>query len=230
MASRIVLLHSPLLGGLSWQGVAGELRARGHNAAAPSWSRFADIEADYYRALATGMAATLADGPAIVVAHSGAGALMPALAAASDNVRAVIFADAILPHPGRSWFDTAPPELAASLRAGADFGELPSWDRWWPPGALERLVPDAGLRAALVEELEPLPLHYFEEAAPSTTLPVPTAYLQFSGAYDEEARIAGLQGWPVVRLALHHLAMLTNVAVVSTALEGLAARLEPAHG
>lgn len=188
------------------------------------------MDGEYYRILATDMAAACSDGPAIVVAHSGAGALIPALEAASGGVGGVILADAILPHPGRSWFDTAPAELAASLRAGADFGELPSWDRWWPPGALERLVPDEGLRAALVDELEPLPLGYFEEPAPAATLSAPAAYLQLSGAYDAEARIAGRQGWPVVRLTLHHLAMLTHVAAVATAIEGLAARLEPADG
>ncbi len=224
------MLHSPLLGPLSWQAVAAELRARGGDAIAPAWPNLSALDGDAYRGLATGMAAMLYDKPAIVVAHSGAGALMPALAAASGAIVGVILADAILPHPGRSWFDTAPPELAAGLRAGADFGKLPPWDRWWPPGALEHLLPDESQRTALLDELEPLPMAYFEEPAPAATLITPTAYLQLSGAYEEEARVAGRQGWPVARLALHHLAMLTHVAAVATALEGLAARLEPADG
>ncbi len=176
------------------------------------------------------MSETLDSRPAVIVAHSGAGALMPALASASDAVSALVFADAILPHPGRSWFDTAPPELAASLRSGARFGVLPSWDAWWPPGALERLLPDPDLRTALTDELDGLPLAYFEEAAPAAGLTAPAAYLQLSGAYNEEARLAGLRGWPVVRLPLNHLAMLTEVAAVATALEGLIARLEPGDG
>ena len=230
MASRIALLHSPLLGGLAWQAVGAELRARGHDAIAPAWPRLGGVGADFYRALATAMADTLGDTPSIVVVHSGAGALVPALEAASAAVRGVIFADAILPHPGRSWFDTAPPGLADSLKAGVDFGMLPPWDRWWPPGALERLVPEEATRTVLVEELEPLPLDYFAEVAPPGIVTTPAAYLRLSGAYDEEARLAGLQGWPVVQLRLHHLAMLTHVAAIATAIEGLAQRLEADHG
>ena len=52
-----------------------------------------------------------------------------------------IYADAILPHPGHSWFDTAPADMRERLRAGALMGELPPWNEWWPPGALERLIP-----------------------------------------------------------------------------------------
>ena len=230
MAHRIVLLHSPLLGALTWQAVGAELTARGHRVAAPAWPRLLGIDGDFYRALATAMAPVLAEAPAVVVVHSGAGALVPALEAASANVAAVIFADAILPHPGRSWFDTAPPDLATGLRGGADFGELPAWDRWWPPGALERLVPDPEIREPLLAELEPLPLQYFEEPAPPASLTAPAAYLRLSGAYDEEARLAGLQGWPVVSHRLHHLAMLTHAPAVATAIEGLVARLEAGHG
>lgn len=230
MSSRLVLLHSPLLGGLTWQAVAAALRARGHEVAVPAWPKLASLHGDFYRALATSVAETLDAGPSVVVVHSGAGALVPALEAASGNVRGVIFADAILPHPGRSWFDTAPPQLAESLRGGADFGMLPPWDRWWPPGALERLVPDEAQRTALVAELEPLPLDYFDESAPPALVAAPAAYLQLSGAYDDEARAATRQGWPVVRLPLHHLAMLSHADAVAGAIASLADKLEAADG
>ena len=136
MSERIVLLHSPLLGGLTWRGVADVLRARGLAAEVVEWPKLTSLDGDFYRGLATAMAASLGEGPATVVVHSGAGALVPALEAASGAIEGVIFADAILPHPGRSWFDTAPPQLADSLRSGAEFGMLPAWDAWWPPGAL----------------------------------------------------------------------------------------------
>ncbi len=230
MAHRIALLHSPLLGALTWRAVAAQLQDRGHEVVAPAWARLGGVDGDFYRTLATSMARELGDEPTLAVVHSGAGALVPALQAASGAIQAVIFADAILPHPGRSWFDTAPPQLAESLRAGADFGELPSWDRWWPPGALERLVPGHGDREALLAELEPLPIAYFEEVAPAVTLSVPAAYLQLSSAYEDEARFAGRQGWPVVSHRLHHLAMLTHAPAVATAIEGLAGRLGETHG
>jgi len=233
-APRFVLLHSPLLGPLAWQGVAAALRGRGHAADAPAWPPLSEIAEGYYEGLTAGLASALSrDADKLVlVAHSGAGALMPALAARLGvRAAAVVYVDAILPHPGRSWFETAPADMRERLRAGAQMGELPSWDEWWPPGALERLVPDAGQRAALVAELEPLPIGYFEEAAPATTFEGPTAYLQLSGAYDDEGKVAGRYGWPLVRLPLHHLAMLTNPEPVAAALESLAARLaEPADG
>jgi hypothetical protein len=229
-----VLLHSPLLGPVTWQAVAGDLARRGHAAAAPAWPPLSGIAEGFYGALADGAAAAVAPSTdkLVLVAHSGAGALVPALVdRLGGRVAGVIFADSILPHPGRSWFDTAPAEMRERLRAGAQMGELPSWDEWWPPGALERLLPDPDLRAALIGELEPLPLAYFEEKAPAAPLPAPAAYLQLSGAYDDESQVAARSGWPLVRLPLHHLAMLTHPEAVATALESLAARLvEPAHG
>lgn len=232
MTARLVLLHSPLLGPLSWQATAAVLGAQGRAVEAPAWPRLSTLGEDCYAALANSMGATLAaGGPAIVVAHSGAGALMPSVAALSKGaLRGVIYCDAILPHPGLSWFDTAPPPLASQLRAGAEAGRLPSWDRWWAPGALERLAPDFAQRTALIEELEPIPIGYFEELAPELPSPEPAAYLQLSGAYIEEAQIAGRRGWPVVRLPLHHLAMLTHPEALANAIQGLAARLELADG
>ena len=232
MALRLVLLHSPLLGPQSWRAVAEVLHGRGVTAEATAWPRLSTLGDDCYAALANSMAATLAHGgEAIVVAHSGAGALLPSVEAlAKGLLKGVIYCDAILPHPGLSWFDTAPPALAAQLRAGAEAGRLPSWDRWWPPGALERLVPDFGVRTQMIEELEPIPISYFEELAPELEVSAPAAYLQLSGAYVEEAQIAGRKGWPVVRLPLHHLAMLTHAEAVASALESLADRLEAANG
>lgn len=230
---RFVLLHSPLLGPAAWQAVAAELERRGQTVEAPAWPRLSSLADRFYAGLADGLAAKLGSaGPLVLVAHSGAGALAPALAERlTGRVAGMIFVDAILPHPGRSWFDTAPADMRDRLRSGAVMGELPAWDAWWPPGALERLVPEDGLREDLIAALEPLPLAYFEELAPATGFSGPSAYLQLSGAYDAEGKIAGRYGWPLVRLPLHHLAMLTDPEPVAAALESLAARLmEPAHG
>lgn len=233
-APRLVLLHSPLIGPLAWRGAAAELAARGHAAEAPAWPKLSAIDEGFYAALADSLAASLADRtePLILAAHSGAGALVPALAARLPKPpTGVIFVDAILPHPGRSWFSTAPEGMPDQLRAGAQFGELPRWSDWWSPGALARLIPEDSLRDTMLAELEPLPLAYFEEPAPAATWDGPTAYLQLSGAYDAESQVASRLGWPLVRLPLHHLAMLTDPVPVAAALESLAARLaEPAHG
>lgn len=234
MTPRIVLLHSPLLGPAVWRAVSAELARHGLSAEAPAWPRLSSVGANYYAVLTGSLAATLdaSAGPAILVAHSGAGALIPALAARmAAPVVGVIFADAILPHPARSWFDTAPEALRQQLRAGATEGRLPAWNDWWPPGALARLVPDAARLAAIVAELEPLPVAYFEEIAPRVGLAAAAAYLQLSGAYEDESRIADGYGWPVARLPLHHLAMLTDPQAVAGAIGSLADKLaEAAHG
>lgn len=237
-ARRYVLLHSPLLGPYSLQALAAELAGSGARVEAPAWTRLSAVEGDYYPELAKAMAAAIdgaGDAPAVLVAHGAAGPLVPALAQAlSTPVAAVVFADAGLPHPGRSWLDGAPAETRQSLRAGAQMGQLPPWDGWWPPGAPEKLVPDAAARAALVAELEPLPLGWFEEAAPAAdlvSLGAPAAYLQLSGSYAEELRGAGRLGWPAVSLPLTHLAPLSQPKAVAQALGSLVQRLtEPAHG
>lgn len=234
-AQRFLLLHSPLLGPYSLRPLAGELTRLGVAAEAAAWPRLSTVGEAYYPTLAGSLAAAIdgaGGGPVVLAAHSGAGALVPALAAQLRTaVAGVVFVDAILPHPGRSWFDTAPKEMREQLRAGAQMGQLPPWDDWWPPGALDRLVPDAEARAALVGELEPLPIGYFEEAAPTVELVAPAAYLQLSGGYDDEARLAGRQGWPVVRLPLNHLAPLSQPQAVAGALLSLGQKLaEAAHG
>ena len=56
--------------------------------------------------MAEGVRAARSAEPLVLVGHSGADALLPSVAAACDAaVAAAVFVDAILPHPGASWFD-----------------------------------------------------------------------------------------------------------------------------
>ncbi|NIH86396.1 alpha/beta hydrolase [Amycolatopsis granulosa] len=207
-----VLVHSPLVGPATWQRVAGELRARGHRVAVPSLLGALGGDGPYYPKLAGAVTE-----PGVLVVHSGAGALVPGIAARIPVPRAV-FVDALLPHPGRSWFDTASPELRKRLRELADDDRLPPWNRWFPPGTIEDLLPDQHIREEFLAELPRVPLSYFAEPVPDADVP-PSAYLQLSGAYEEEAARAAELGWPVERLDSHHLAPLTDPAVIATALE-----------
>jgi hypothetical protein len=235
---RFVLLHSPVMGAFSLSALAAALGGLGRRAEAPAWPRLSAIDGSYYLALARGMAAGLARAgaePAILVAHGAAGAVVPALVAELGAPPAgVVFLDAVLPHPGRSWLDTAPAAMREALRAGAQMGQLPPWDDWWPPGALEKLLPDAAAREGLSAELEPLPLAYFEEPAPAGglgDLGAPAAYLQLSDSYADEARAAGRLGWPAITLPLNHLGPLSHPKAVAAALLSLAGRLaETANG
>lgn len=215
-----LLLHSPLVGPGTWKPVAEALRARGHRAATPSL-RLSELEPPYYPALAERIVAA-GQGGDIVVAHSGAGAL----ASAAKAPRGVVFIDALLPHPGRAWMSTVSSEMAGQLAGSAVDGKLPAWDSWLPEDALARLLPDAQMRAAFLEEIEPAPLAYFEEAAPAWTGidPRDVAYLQLSEAYAHEAKHAANAGSHVVRLPSHHLAMLTDAEKLAETLVILADR------
>jgi hypothetical protein len=237
-APRFVLLHSPLLGPASLAPLAATLAERGDVVQAPAWPKLSTIGDGYYEALVQAMAANI-DGagaePVLLVAHSGAGALIPALAhRLRSPLAGVIFVDAGLPHPGRSWLDAGPPDAREALRGGAQMGQLPPWDDWWPPGALSKLVPDAAVLGPVIAELEPLPLAYFEEAAPPEELAdvgAPCGYLQLSTGYADEARIAGRLGWQNISLPLNHLGPLSHPKAVAAVVQTLAAGLaEPAHG
>lgn len=218
---ELVLLHSPLAGPAAWDLLAPVLQARGHAVAVPDLTPVMGGAPPYYERLAQ-LAADAMDAPSVLVAHSGAGALVPAITALAP-VHSVIFADALLPHPGKNWFETAPDALQARLRAMAKDGRLPPWHRWWPDGAIARMLGSAELCERFTAGSQPLPLAYFEERAPDAALATPAAYLQLSDAYASETAIAEAHGWPAAKLSLHHLAMLTHPDAVADGIERLAA-------
>jgi hypothetical protein len=157
--------------------------------------------------------------PWIAVLHSGAGGFAPALAAASARLEGLIFLDAVLPYPGRSWRDTAP-ALAERLAEQAVDGLLPPWNHWFDPDPTPRLLPDVAMRADFVAKLPRAPLGFLEAICPDQRQweRLPTAYLQLSRGYEAEAAEAGRRGWPVSRAALHHLAMVSDPAKVAALL------------
>src|SRR5690348_6220402 len=83
--STFVLIHSPLVSPFTWRSTAAALAARGHTARVPDL-RDTPGAGPYWQQHAASAAAALADLPAdrplILVAHSGAGALLPAIAQA----------------------------------------------------------------------------------------------------------------------------------------------------
>jgi hypothetical protein len=206
----LVLLHSPLVGPLTWQPTAASLHAAGYRVAVPSLSGVVETGPPSYRRLAGRVAETIRQaGPAgavVLIGHSGAGALLPAAAEATDTpLAAAVFVDAILPHPGVSWLETAPPALREQL-AGLvhDDGRLPAWHQWFPPEVVTELLPEEGLRRRFIAELPRVPLAYFEERAPVVSGWPP-------------ARC----GWVVARTSADHLATLTRPAAISGLLDRL---------
>jgi hypothetical protein len=149
--------------------------------------------------------------------------LVPAIAA-SGRVSGAIFVDALMPHPGQSWLGTVPQSLKSRIESLARDGRVPPWHCWWPDGAIRSLFAEEVAYTRFVSELREIPLAYLEERAPDCELPddLAAAYLQLGPGNAAEASAAERLGWPVKRLALHHLALLTNPPEVAGAIADLA--------
>jgi hypothetical protein len=214
VVSSWLLVHSPLLGPASWAPVAARLGADGDGVIAPDLRPSLSAGTGYARRQASIAAESVAEGPVVLAAHSGAGPLLPVVVSALQDrgvsVSGAVLVDAGLPHPGRSRRSSLPTELAAHLDTLAVDGWLPPWPKWWPPDALAALVPDSEQRTQLANDCPPLPAALFDEPMPHGAELPGAAYVLLSDAYTEQAAVADLQGWPVVRLAADHLALMTR--------------------
>jgi hypothetical protein len=196
------------------------LQENGFGCVIPDLTVVATMDQPYYPkyALAAAAAADDTSDPVVVVGHSAAGALLPAIAETVGNrTCGAVFVDAMLPQPGRSWFATAPPGLAAQLRGLADHGLLPPWHEWFPPGSLEALVPDPARRLRLIAEIPRLPVAYFDEPASPARFAksVACAFLRLGPPFDPAANKAERLGWWVARRDWDHLRMLSNPVAVA---------------
>jgi hypothetical protein len=195
-----VLVHSPLLGPLSWAPVADRL-----DAAVPS---IVDLRPPYWRTIAERVAAAITE-PAILVAHSNAGLFVPVIAEAAP-VAGCLIVDGRLPGRTGRAYDFL-------RRLVRDDGLLPPWTQWWGDAGMAPLFPDERTRAAVCAEVPRLPLAYFEEEIP---VPPgwdakPCGYLRFSEAYVAEAEAAGRRGWAVEHLRGLHLHQLVDPDAVA---------------
>jgi hypothetical protein len=226
-----LLVHSPLLGPGSWQAVAEELIARGDVVHVPDLRPALRDKPPYTARQTTLATAAVPSGPVVLAGHSGAGPLLPTVAAAlaerGIHTRTALFVDAGLPHPGRSRRSTLPPELAAQLDAMSVDGVLPPWPQWWSPATIAELVPDPDVRARLADDCPPLPADLFDEPLPDTELDVPGGYVQLSPAYADAASAAEQLGWPVMRIDADHLWLLSRPAEVARLLTETAAAASP---
>ena len=228
--TRFVLVHSPFLGPSSWRGVARALGARGHRGE-PVDYQIADGEAQYEAVgEQIGSAIVAAASPSILVVHSGAGALAPAIVhhTAASAIAGMVFVDAILPRPGRNWFHTAPSDLADHLLAKVSDGRLPPWNDWYPHDPIAELVADPDKRKEITAELPRIPVAFLRAPSPAFTEweGLAKGYVRLGKAYDGEAARASQRGWPVERAMLHHLAIITEPDTVAAMLIDLSARLK----
>jgi hypothetical protein len=230
MATRLLLVHSPLVGCATWDLVAADLAEFGWEVGIPDLTGTVTAGPPYCVRQAEVIARSASGQPAILIGHSGAGSLLAAAGAIIDQVRGYIFADAGLPTPGQTWMQTVPPELATQLREMADNqGWLPPWPQWWGDETLAELIPDPAARRHFAAGCPRLPLAMFDEVQPPAPQwpDAPAAYLQLSEAYGDEAAKAAKLGWPVAERMSHHLAPLTDSALVTESLRELLGQLRP---
>ncbi len=218
----IVLIHSPLVGPSSWHYVAGELGARGFRAITPALTDRSGSVDPYWKQHVDCILAALnqldPDRAIVLVAHSGAGPLLPALRSLLQHVViAYVFVDAGLPGAGQTRLELMrreDPDWADGLHARLMSGQrFPTWnDR-----DLRPFVPDDYRRSRLIAEIQPRSLPFFTEPIPGFPdwPDAPCIYIQFSAAYDLAADLARKAGWTVHKHAGGHFDMLSDPAAVS---------------
>jgi hypothetical protein len=231
------LIPSPLVGPLSWQPVAQTLAQRGHSvvvanpadetaSASPFWAQHAQTAA---RAITSAACV----GPLILVAHSGAGPLLPAIAARlGRKPAAFIFADAGILGQTASRLDLMRGESASRAAAFEEYlnsgGLFPAWS----DADLQDEIPDEDMRRRMVSELRPRGKDFFTEPIPflADGLPARQGYIQFSAGYESCAQHALAQSWPLVRFNAGHFYMLAHPQLVAKTLQEMANKWQVESG
>jgi hypothetical protein len=226
-----LLVHSPLVGPTTWAPVAEALKSAGYEVVVPRLDSPPRIEGSYRdrhaRIVAEAVRAVPQDRAIILVGHSGAGPLLPAIREAMHRkIAGYIFFDAGLPRDGASHldlFDTA--AEVKEFREAAVNGLLPKWT----DDDLRTSIKDDALRRAFVAELPALPLAVYEEPLPvfKAWPDAPCAYVRTSAAYDPFLAAARKKGWPVRELDGGHFYMLNEPARAAGLLRELAAAMLP---
>ena len=209
-----VLVHSPLVGPATWRAVGDCLGAEGYAAVVPELRSPPDLDGAYHeRHVSTVLGAVnedSKDAELVLVAHSGAGPLLPLIGAAlRPRVRAYVFVDAGLPAPGKSRLEAFDhEEEARAFRANAVDGIV----SLWPEAVLEPLIPDDSLRAEFIADAQPMALRVYEEQLPEVPgwPEAPCAYLRFSDAYVHQYADAMRLGWAVRQWQAGHFHMLVD--------------------
>ena len=214
-----VLVHSPLAGPLTWVPVADELTRRGVRAVAPVLECPVAVPSSYWE-LHTQAVAHVVSGndAAVIVGHSGAGPLLPAIGAAIEpEVTCYIFVDSDIPRDCASRLDLfEPAESAEVFRRSAEDGMIQPWNYT----QLQGLIQDADTRRSFSRQLRLIPLAVYEEP-----LPVPTGwpdvtcgYIRLSDAYPESVETANRPGWRFADVGGGHFGMLNDRALMAETL------------
>jgi hypothetical protein len=133
-----------------------------------------------------------------------------------------VFVDSHLP-PADSDYPIAPAGYAELIAPLAVDGVLPKWADWWTT-ALDRLVPNPTIRAALYADMPRVPLDFFRGTvrAASGWTRLSCGYVRLSEAFEASASEAEARGWPVVRFRASHLHLAVDPRAVAEAIIAVA--------
>ncbi len=229
-----MLVHSPLVGPFTWVLVANELEQRQLKAIVPALTTKPSSDTPYWKQHAAAVAQSIQmlplDEPVVLVAHSGAGMLMPAIRQQTARpIVGYIFVDAGIPQDGKSRLDLFDKEGAAQFRLSAIDCLLPTWTN----SDLAEVIPDDQIRTLFVAELKPLPLAVYDEPIPvfDGWPDAPCAFIAFVHAetyvYEDALRYAEQQNWPCVKIRGMHFHMLVDPLAVADALLSVIGQIGP---
>src|SRR5437016_1197009 len=141
----LALIHSPLMGPLTWTRTAEALSARGIATVLPELRDEAAGRGPFWQQQAASAALALnaaSEAAPILVGHSGAGALLPAIRQALGRpVAGYVFVDAGVPVDGQSRLATFGDQEASFREFLAGGGRFPNWTA----AELQEIVPDPAL-------------------------------------------------------------------------------------
>lgn len=222
-----VLVHSPLVGTLTWKLVAEQIRQRGFDVIVPRLNDSADSKVPYWKQHAESISRELApipdDRALILVAHSGAGPLLPVIREALRNpIHAYVFVDAGIPVKDATRLEMMKSEdsnwaqeFKIYLEGG---GRFPNWNS----EDLSEILPDANVREELAADLRPRGLDFFNEPIPvfAGWPDAPCVYLLFSPPYRRAEVQARQMGWQTYTLEAGHFHMLVDPQAVTDLIIG----------
>jgi alpha/beta hydrolase family protein len=217
-----VLIHSPLVGPLTWQLVHAEMAQRGIEAIVPTLIDHPNSTQPYWQQHTDSIARRLARIPQdrilILVAHSGAGPLLPIIRQSTSHaIGAYIFVDAGIPRDNTSRLDLM--KLEDDQWAGQFHQSLLQGGRFpaWKEADLLEVIPDNALCREMVAEIHPRALAFFTEPIPvfADWPDAPCAYIKFSAPYDWDFAQAKQAGWLVYEMDAGHFHMLVDPLAVT---------------
>jgi len=217
-----VLIHSPLVGGLTWSLVADQMRQHGQHVVAPILKDSPDSKEPFWKQHVESISQTLAhiskDDVLTLVAHSGAGPLLSVIRQSITNpVNAYVFVDAGIPRDGATRLELMKTEDSEWAKQFEEMlkhgGRFPDWSI----DDLREIIPDENLRNQLVTEIHPRTLPFFTEPIPVFRgwPDASCVYILFSAPYKRTAAQARRAGWQTYELNAGHFHMLVDAPAVT---------------